>query len=72
MIASKKLVWFDNVQNRSLKKQLDQEVYACDILYSDFFDVMLVFTKVDTRFYDGKTGKLRMVENSVTGMTRGK
>lgn len=72
MLASKRLLFYDNVQNRGVKRQLDQEVYACDLLYSDFFDVLLVFSKVDTRFYDGRTGSLRMVNSDINWQTRSK
>ncbi len=34
VLASKKLVFYDNVQNRGVKRQLEQEVHACDLLYS--------------------------------------
>jgi hypothetical protein len=70
VMGSKKLIFFDNVANRNIKKQMEQEVYACDVIYSDIFDVMIVFTKIDTRFYDGKTGQLKMVESAICSQTK--
>lgn len=45
VIGGKKLIFFDNSHNNRIKKQLDQDVYATDVLYSRCFDILVVFTK---------------------------
>lgn len=45
VIATKKLLYYDNMMNKKAKRMLDQEAYPCDVMYSDFFDILVVFTK---------------------------
>ena len=44
-IAGKRIIYYDNTVNRKIKNQFDIDVFPCQIMYSETYDVLIVITK---------------------------